>query len=216
MLHREGHLFLIVTGLILALLCVVFWIFLPQWAAGILTLGALGLYIFLVQFFKNPDRPCIPNDKTVVSPADGKVVSIDTVIEKEYFMMEMIKISIFLSPLNVHCNRIPVNGRLVYYQYHPGKYLVAFHPKSSELNERNTSVFKMRNGTKILTRQIAGAVARRIKFYHKLSDEVTQGEELGFIKFGSRVDVFLPLGTKLLVKVGDKVKGAMDTIAVVE
>jgi phosphatidylserine decarboxylase len=216
MLHREGHLFLIVTGLILALFCVVFWIFLPQWAAGILTLGALGLYIFLVQFFKNPDRPCIPNDNTVVSPADGKVVSIDTVIEKEYFMVEMIKISIFLSPLNVHCNRIPVNGRLVYYQYHPGKYLVAFHPKSSELNERNTSVFKMKNGTKILTRQIAGAVARRIKFYHKLSDEVTQGEELGFIKFGSRVDVFLPLGTKVLVKVGDKVKGAMDTIAKVE
>jgi len=169
--------------------------------------------VIILQFFRYPSRKTtIYKDGLVVAPADGKVVVIEDTIESEYFEDERLMISIFMSPLNVHSNHHPVSGDVSYSKYHPGKYLVAWHPKSSTENERHTTVYKTELA-EILTRQIAGALARRIVNYMKSGDKATVGGEMGFIKFGSRVDIFLPVGTKYKVKLGQHVKAKLDIIA---
>ncbi len=171
-------------------------------------------YLLILQFFRNP-RIAISHDETqVLAPADGKVVVIEEVSEHEYFNGERkIQISIFMSPLNVHINRTPVSGIVKYFKYHAGQYLVAWHPKSSTDNERTTVVVEMHNGLEVMVRQIAGAMARRIKWYIEEGDAVRQGEEFGFIKFGSRVDVYLPPGSVVLASVGDKTKAGKTVLA---
>ena len=176
------------------------------------TLSTL-FYIFLIYFFRHPHRVIAPQDKWVLAPADGKIVAIQEVYEGEYLQDIRIQISVFMSPFNVHVNRSPISGRVKFFRYHPGKYLVAWHPKSSTKNERTTVVVEHAQGAQVLFRQIAGFLARRIKFYLQEGEHVQQGSECGFIKFGSRVDVFLPLNTKLQVSVGDKVKGGHSVLA---
>lgn len=168
---------------------------------------------FVLNFFRNPDRPVSIDPNAIISPADGKIVIIKKVFEPEFLQEERWQISIFMSPLNVHANRYPISGTIEHYKYHPGKYLVAWHPKSSTANERNTIVIRHENGKNLLLRQIAGAVARRIVCYVKKGESVTQGDELGFIKFGSRVDLFLPLDVEILVQDQQIVRGNVDTIA---
>ena len=174
---------------------------------------ALLFFLIVLQFFRNPDRLVpVEDDNLVYAPADGKVVVIEEAYEPEYFKDKRLQVSIFMSPVNVHVNRNPVGGKVTYNAYHPGKYLVAWHPKSSTENERTTVVID--NGsTEILMRQIAGALAKRIKNYLEVGQEVRQGEDFGFIKFGSRVDVFLPLGTKVDVELNQKVKGNKTVLA---
>lgn len=178
-----------------------------------LSLVAFG---FFVQFFRNPPRTTPNNPQAVFSPADGTIVAIETVIEREYFHDERLKISIYMSALNVHLNRVPVTGEVVYTHYHKGQYLVAFHPKASELNERSSIVYRTTAGKELLVRQIAGALARRIVTYSKTGQAVKAGEELGFIKFGSRCDVFLPVGTPVRVAMNDRVLGGETILAVWE
>ena len=173
-------------------------------------------YLMILQFFRNPIIKINADPKYVLAPADGKVVVIEETEETEYLKERRIQISIFMSPLNVHVNRNPVGGLVKYVKYHAGKYLVAWHPKSSTDNERTTIVYELANGVQILTRQIAGAVARRIKYYLSENDRVAQGEEFGFIKFGSRVDVFLPLDSEVKVKVDQKAKGGRTVLAVLK
>jgi phosphatidylserine decarboxylase len=167
----------------------------------------------VLQFFRNPKRTTPKNEKHLISPVDGKVVIVEEVFEKEYFKDTRLQVSIFMSPLNVHVTRYAMSGTVNFSKYHPGKYLVAWHPKSSELNERTTIVLENESFGEILYRQIAGAVARRIVNYAQEGTQVVQGEDAGFIKFGSRVDLFLPLNTQLNVKVNDVVKGGVQTIA---
>lgn len=171
------------------------------------------LFLLVLQFFRNPSFEIVRNENQVLAPADGKVVVIEETDETEYLKERRKQISIFMSPVNVHVNRMPVGGTISYYKYHPGKYLVAWHPKSSTENERTTVVAKMKNGTEVLFRQIAGAVARRIKCYVTEGQELEQGQEFGFIKFGSRVDIFLPIDAKINVKVGDITKGGRTVLA---
>jgi len=170
-------------------------------------------YILILQFFREPVFDVVKNEKQVIAPADGKVVVIEETEETEYLKSRRIQISIFMSPVNVHVNRMPVGGSIRYYRYHPGKYLVAWHPKSSIENERTTVVAKMKNGTEVLFRQIAGAVARRIKCYVKEGQTLEQGQEFGFIKFGSRVDIFLPLNATILIKTGQATTGGKTVLA---
>lgn len=171
------------------------------------------LFITIVQFFRSPKKTILLDDNVVLCPADGKVVVIEETEESEYFKDKRIQVSIFMSPVNVHVNRNPVSGIVSYFKYHPGKFLVAWHPKSSTDNERTTVVVKKKNGVEVLFRQIAGALARRIVWYVEEGQEVQQGDEFGFIKFGSRVDLFLPLGTKINVNIDDKVVGGKTVIA---
>lgn len=171
------------------------------------------LFITILQFFRSPVKRVTPDEQIVLCPADGKVVVIEETEETEYFKDRRIQVSIFMSPINVHVNRNPLSGVVSYFKYHPGKFLVAWHPKSSTDNERTTVVVKNQSNVEVLFRQIAGAMARRIVWYVKENDTVTQGEEFGFIKFGSRVDLFLPLGTEVTVNIGDKVVGGKTTIA---
>jgi len=171
------------------------------------------LFVTIVQFFRSPKKVIQLDDNVVLCPADGKVVVIEETEETEYFKDKRIQVSIFMSPVNVHVNRNPISGIVSYFKYHPGKFLVAWHPKSSTDNERTTVVVKKNNGVEVLFRQIAGALARRIVWYVKENQEVQQGEEFGFIKFGSRVDLFLPLGTKIDVNLEDKVVGGKTIIA---
>ncbi len=170
------------------------------------------LFVTVLQFFRNPRRRITMDDNTILCPADGKVVVIEEVEETEYFRDKRIQVSIFMSPINVHINRNPVSGRVSFFRYHAGKYLVAWHPKSSTLNERTSIAVQTATGKEVLFRQIAGAMARRIVWYVAEGAEVTQGEEFGFIKFGSRVDVFLPLGTRVDVSIGDKVSGGLTVL----
>ncbi len=176
-------------------------------------IASLIVYLLILQFFRLPS--CVtPEDPTAVyAPADGKVVVIEKTTEDEFLKDERIQVSIFMSPLNVHVNRAPIKGKVSFFKYHPGKYLVAWHPKSSTENERTTVVMEGEKGVKVLFRQIAGAVARRIKWYVKEGDQLAQGEEFGFIKFGSRVDVFLPLNAKIEVNINDKTTGGKTVIA---
>ena len=179
----------------------------------VVMVGSILLYMWIIYFFRDPLREIALHEEIILSPADGKVVAINQVYEGEYFQAERIQISIFMSPFNVHVNRSPVSGILEYFKYHPGKYLVAFHPKSSTKNERTTAVVKRADGVEILFRQIAGFVARRIKFYPQVGDLIHQGDEVGFIKFGSRLDLFLPLNTDVQVNLGDQLKGGKSVIA---
>ena len=171
------------------------------------------ILVLILQFFRNPKRKTQVNDSLIISPVDGKVVAVENVYEKEYFKDNRIQISIFMSPLNVHVTRYAMSGIIKFSKYHPGKYLVAWHPKSSELNERTTVVIENENFGTILYRQIAGAIAKRIVNYAKVDSRVVQGEDAGFIKFGSRVDLFLPLDSKIKVKINQMVVGGIDTIA---
>ena len=179
-----------------------------------LTLGvSIILFLLVLQFFRNPKIIIPVNDRHVVAPADGKVVVIEETTETEYLKDRRIQVSIFMSPVNVHVNRMPVKGVVEFFKYHAGKYLVAWHPKSSTENERTTLVVKTPSGIPILMRQIAGALARRIKWYVKEGQQFEQGQEFGFIKFGSRVDVFLPTNAKIKVEIGQKTKGGMTVLA---
>jgi phosphatidylserine decarboxylase len=171
------------------------------------------ILVLILQFFRNPKRKTQINDSLIISPVDGKVVAVEKVYEKEYFRDDRIQVSIFMSPLNVHVTRYAIGGIIKFSKYHPGKYLVAWHPKSSELNERTTVVIENENFGRILYRQIAGAIAKRIVNYAKVDSKVVQGEDAGFIKFGSRVDLFLPLDSKIKVKINQMVVGGIDTIA---
>jgi phosphatidylserine decarboxylase len=172
------------------------------------------LFIIIVQFFRNPHFDIVKDDKVVLCPADGKVVVIEEATETEFLKDKRIQVSVFMSPVNVHVNRNPISGVVKYFKYHPGKYLVAWHPKSSTENERTTVVTENSAGTQVLFRQIAGALARRIVWYVKEGDTVEQGDQFGFIKFGSRVDLYLPLGTKINVEIGQVVKGGRTVLAV--
>ena len=167
----------------------------------------------MIWFFRNPVRNTVANINDIIAPVDGKVVIIEEVDEPEFIKGKCIQLSIFMSPLNVHVNRYPVSGKVIYSKYHPGKFLVAFHPKSSTLNERTTVVVETENKQQVLFRQVAGAVARRIVMYTKNNDEAKVGAEYGFIKFGSRLDIYLPLGTEILVNLGDKTIGGVQKIA---
>jgi len=205
-IHKEGRTILIASALLLFALNIVVAQFLPIVFWPLLVLS-LGFYLLIVQFFRNPVREIpIADQHLVYAPADGKVCVIEEVYEAEYFKAKRLQISIFMSPLNVHVNRNPVSGLVKYFRYHPGKYLVAWHPKSSTENERTTVVYDFGQG-EILMRQIAGAVARRIKWYIGEGDQVSQGGDMGFIKFGSRVDLFLPLDAKVAVVMNQQVKG---------
>ena len=169
----------------------------------------LIILILVLQFFRNPNRPVLGKKDLLVSPVDGKIVSISEIYEDEYFNDKRLQISIFMSPINVHVTRFPVSGKIIYSKYHPGKYLVAWHPKSSKLNERTTIVIENQFLGKVMYRQIAGTLARRIVNYAIENQTAVQGEDAGFIKFGSRVDIFLPPDTKLKIKNGQKVKGGI-------
>ena len=173
----------------------------------------LVFLILILQFFRNPKRHTSINEKQVVSPVDGKVVVIEEVFEKEYFKEKRLQVSVFMSPINVHVTRYPISGNVIYSKYHAGKYLVAWHPKASEENERTTIVVENESYGKVLYRQIAGALAKRIVNYAKQNDKVIQGSDSGFIKFGSRVDLFLPLDTKIKVTLNQKVRGGESVIA---
>ena len=212
--HKEGAKIILISCLISVGI-----IFLAEefidivWLQKIVQIIGLIFLIMILQFFRNPNRDLGPTDNVVVAPVDGKVVVIEEKQEDEYLKSRRKQISIFMSPVNVHVNRMPVGGVVSFFKYHPGKYLVAWHPKSSTENERTTVVVKMGNGVEILFRQIAGALARRIKCYVKTGQPFHQGQEFGFIKFGSRVDIFLPLDAKVAVSIGDITKGGRTIIA---
>ncbi len=211
-IHKEGRLILTVQALALAALNFVIWKFVPDAFWPLLVLSVL-FYLIVLQFFRNPVREVLVADNNVVyAPADGRVCVIEEVFEPEYFEEKRLQISIFMSPFNVHVNRNPVSGVVNYFKYHPGKYLVAWHPKSSTENERTTVVYDFGEG-EILMRQIAGALAKRIKWYIREGDQVEQGRDMGFIKFGSRVDLFLPLGAKVEVVMNQQVKGNKTVVA---
>ncbi len=214
MFHKEGFKIIVFTLLICGLIsgCVFYFVSIPWVEWSVLAL-ALILFVLILQFFRNPTRTGQRADDIVLSPVDGKVVVIEEVYEPEFFKDKRIQVSVFMSPLNVHVTRHPVGGEVVYSKYHPGKYLVAWHPKSSELNERTTVVVKNKKIGNVLYRQIAGAMARRIVNYAKEGELVTQGADSGFIKFGSRVDVFLPLGTPIEVTLNEHVRGGETLIA---
>ena len=214
MFHKEGHPIISISLIITIIINLISSYFLGDLIiskiVGVITLIVMFL---ILQFFRNPKRVTELNDSLIISPVDGKVVAIEKVFEKEYFKDERIQISIFMSPLNVHVTRYANSGLVKFSKYHPGKYLVAWHPKSSEKNERTTVVVDNKNFGEVLYRQIAGAVARRIVNYARVGDKVLQGDDAGFIKFGSRVDLFLPLDSKIKVELNQIVKGGKDTIA---
>ena len=214
MFHKEGFRIIAVTFLIFAALSILvhFKVENDILQKG-LFLVLLTLVVLILQFFRNPKRNFILNPEQVLSPVDGKVVVIEEVYEKEYFKDKRLQVSVFMSPLNVHVTRYPVGGNIVYSKYHPGKFLVAWHPKSSEENERTTVVVKSEAFGEVLHRQIAGALAKRIVNYATTGQEVSQSSDSGFIKFGSRVDIFLPLGTKINVKLNQKVVGGVTVVA---
>ncbi len=212
-IHREGRTLLLILLLAFISLHVLLDYFFDPGLNLLVGFFSVPLFLLILQFFRSPSLNVSTHEKQVLAPADGKVVVIEETEEAEYFKGKKRQVSIFMSPLNVHINRMPVEGRINYYRYHPGKYLVAWHPKSSEENERTTIVAAMKNGTEILFRQIAGALARRIKCYVKENDYLKQGDEFGFIKFGSRVDVFLPLDAVVKIKLGEKTRGGKTVIA---
>jgi phosphatidylserine decarboxylase len=213
-IHKEGYLILLILLVVFIAANILVFNILPAgriFARGFLAFSAV-LYFFLLWFFRIPERLFTPDDNLVLAPADGKVVAVEETEENEFFSDNRLQISIFMSPLNVHANYYPVGGPVRYFRYHPGHYLVAWHPKASGSNER-TSVVVGNEGGQVLVRQIAGAVARRIVCYAKPGDEVEQGQELGFIKFGSRVDILLPADARVKVKPGDRVRAKQSVIA---
>ena len=214
-IHKEGYTSLALTVLFIMLLNAfvdykfadIAWL---RWSIYILS---FALFIIVLQFFRNPKRTFTQGDNLVICPADGKVVVIEETEEGEYFKDKRLQVSIFMSPINVHINRNPISGVVKFFKYHPGKYLAAWNPKSSTENERTTTVVEHASGTPVLFRQIAGALARRIVWYIKEGDKVAQTEQFGFIKFGSRVDIFLPIGTKVNLQLGEVVKGGVTVLA---
>lgn len=215
-IHKEGFGVIAVAFLIFGSIYTVAHIFLLDtipWLYAILALGCIVMMFLIIQFFRVPKRIFNITENEVLCPADGKVVVIEETEDNEFFNEKRIQISIYMSPLNVHCQWYPISGETTYYKYHPGKYLVAWNPKSSEENERTTIVVRHENGQEILFRQIAGAVARRIKCYAQKGQQVTQGEEFGFIRFGSRVDIFLPLDADVKIQIGQKVRGKHTVVA---
>lgn len=214
-IHREGYKTIAITALLFGLFNLASFTFLSAslpWLAMVLFVVTLFLFLFIISFFRIPNRVLTINDNQIICPADGKVVVIEEVTEVEYFKDRRIQVSIFMSPANVHVNRNPMNGEVVYNQYHKGKYLVAWHPKSSTENERWSVVTKNSHG-EILYKQIAGALAKRICNYTSVGQQVKQGDEYGFIKFGSRVDVLLPLHAKVNVELNQVVKGGVTVLA---
>ncbi|HWR31934.1 MAG TPA: phosphatidylserine decarboxylase family protein [Chitinophagaceae bacterium] len=214
-IHKEGYKIIAVSTILFGIINLSFFYFFsyasPVLGAALFA-GTLTFLLFIISFFRIPKRKLTINENTILAPADGKVVVIEEVQADEYFTDKRIQVSIFMSPLNVHVNRNPISGDIMYSQYHKGKYLVAWHPKSSAENERHSVVYR-KNGKEILVKQIAGAVAKRIINYLKPGQQVKQGEEMGFIKFGSRVDLLLPPDAKVQVKIGDKPKGGVTVIA---
>jgi phosphatidylserine decarboxylase len=215
MLHREGKATIMITLLVLFALNAGLSFMFPEneLVKNIFIIISVVLLVIVLQFFRNPSVVTEQNEGTVISPADGKVVVIEEVEENEFFKDKRIQVSVFMSPFNVHVNRNPISGVVKYFKYHPGKYLVAWHPKSSTENERTTTVIENQNKVQVLFRQIAGALAKRIVWYVKEGQPVQQGGEMGFIKFGSRVDILLPLGTKVKVGLNEVVKGGKTVIA---
>lgn len=210
-IHKEGYTSIAIVVLVIFLANALVHYFasdntLVVWAVYVLS---FLLFVTVLQFFRNPTRKITIDENAVLCPADGKIVVVEETEETEYFHDKRIQVSIFMSPVNVHINRNPVSGKVSFFRYHPGKYLVAWHPKSSTLNERTSIAVRTPMGKEVLFRQIAGAMARRIVWYVQEGTEVEQGKEFGFIKFGSRVDVFLPPGTKIDVKIGDQVSGGL-------
>lgn len=213
-IHKEGHRFIIVVLLILIVFnSLIFFTTGIIWLVYASSILSLVVFSLILYFFRNPSRELEEEHNTVFAPADGKVVVIEEVMEEEYFKDRRIQVSIFMSPLNVHVNRYPVSGTIKYFRYHEGDYLVAWHPKSSSHNERTSVVVEAKEGVELLVRQIAGAMARRIVCYAVEGEEVIQGEQMGFIKFGSRVDIFLPLDAKIKVKLNENVQGNRSIIA---
>lgn len=214
-IHKEGYTSIALVILFIFVINALVHFYFPdssyiRWMVYILSAFML---LIVVQFFRHPKIEVTQDEKMVICPADGKVVVIEEAQETEYLKDKCIQVSIFMSPINVHVNRNPITGIVKYFKYHPGKYLVAWHPKSSTDNERTTIVVETPQGIPVLFRQIAGAMARRIVWYVKEGDEVEQSQQFGFIKFGSRVDVFLPLGTKINVNLGETVKGGRTVLA---
>ena len=214
MFHKEG--FKIIRNTNIAILSIngIAWYFFGECnIIKLLTFTSVVFIILILQFFRNPKRVINVNSDNVIAPADGKIVVIEETVEHEYFKDKRIQVSIFMSPFNVHVNRYPISGEVKYTKYHPGKFLVAWHPKSSIENERTTVVVESEKLGAILLRQIAGAVAKRIILYAKKGEHCSQGHDMGFIKFGSRVDLFLPLDAKINIKMNDLVKGGQTIIA---
>jgi phosphatidylserine decarboxylase len=214
-IHREGYKTIAISTLAFAfinLLSFYFISFHQPWLSWVIFLATLGLLLFLISFFRVPGRTLTTGDNLVVCPADGKVVVIEEIFDVEYFKDKRLQVSIFMSPANVHQNRNPMGGEIVYNQYHKGKYLVAWNPKSSTENERHSVVIRNKHG-EILVKQIAGALAKRIVNYLEVGQKVEQSTEMGFIKFGSRVDVLLPVGTQLNVQLNQVVQGGVTVLA---
>lgn len=211
-LHKESKGTIIVASIIFAVVAFLSVHFLQNWSLLII-IPLLIIYGLVFWFFRVPNRDIQDHRENVIAPVDGKVVMIKEVVEDEFLKEKAIQVSIFMSPLNVHICRFPVSGKVIYKKYHPGKYLVAWHEKSSTENERTTVAVESLTNHKVVFRQIAGYVARRIVFYCKEGDQAKAGHEFGFIKFGSRMDVFLPLDTEIICKIGDKTKGGIDVIA---
>lgn len=214
-IHHEGYTILSITTLGLVILNLIIYYFFRENSIimGSVFIISFIFFLLVLQFFRHPSRNQTSNEKFIISPCDGKVVVIEQTEEKEFFKDKRIQISIFMSPVNVHVNWYPISGKVSYLRYHEGKYLVAWHPKSSTENERTSIVIEKDTKLAVLVRQIAGAVAKRIVYYPREGDMVRQGAELGFIKFGSRVDVFLPLGTKVNVSIGQKTVGGVTVLA---
>ncbi|AGC75700.1 phosphatidylserine decarboxylase [Nonlabens dokdonensis] len=214
MFHKEGNTSILIAFVLTVVLMSIIWLVpIPQWAQISLSVIVIVFLFIILQFFRNPIRNTILSDTTVVSPVDGKVVVIEKVTENEYFKGERLMISVFMSPINVHVTRYPITGKIAYSKYHPGKYLVAWHPKASEENERTTVVIDHKNKHQVMYRQIAGALAKRIVNYAKENESIIQGNDSGFIKFGSRVDVYLPVDTPINVELNQKVKGGESVLA---
>ena len=215
-IHKEGYTIIAWSTIIFGLINILSFYFLSYqlpWLSWSIFIFTLAFLLFIISFFRVPARKFTPNEDAIVAPADGKVVVIEEVQPDEYFPDKRIQLSIFMSPANVHVNRNPITGEVVYSKYHKGKYLVAWHPKSSTENERHTVVYRNSKGKELLVKQIAGAVAKRIINYLQTGQKAEQGAEMGFIKFGSRVDVVLPLDAKILVKIGDKPVGGVTVLA---
>ncbi len=215
-IHKEGRRIVLIAAMIaIVLVAAILW-FVPaqHWVFPIALLFIGLFFLWILWFFRNPYRPIMRHVDAFLSPADGRVVVAEKVHESQFFGKDMQQVSVFMSPLNVHLNRYPIDGKVLSYKYFPGKYLVAWHPKSSLLNERNAIVMETSGGKQLLLSQIAGTVARRIVCYSAAGANVQQGDELGFIKFGSRVDLYLPVDVELQVKPGDKVRAGLDVLAI--
>ncbi|WP_447640767.1 MULTISPECIES: phosphatidylserine decarboxylase family protein [Chitinophagaceae] len=212
-IHKEGYPTIIISFIVLGIIGSLFSWFLPGILASILNIILFGLWVFIISFFRIPNRPLTKGANQIICPADGKVVVIEEMTDEEYFHEKRIQVSIFMSPANVHVNRYPIDGNVVYSKYHPGKFLVAWHPKSSTENERHSTVIELPGKGKLLVKQIAGALARRIKNYAVVGNKAQQDTELGFIKFGSRVDVLLPLDAKIKVSLEQAVQGGVTVLA---